>query len=167
MSSAPCPQIVSVYVLPFGWQTKSHTHTKQQIKLSSCRMMTGSNLSQHHLLHQNHHGAVQFDSSLGVIYCKRSSKSLGLFRQETDCPSHGLYYHIYARRRIRTSDTRSFTIFSSFWFLFRPSQGARSEFTIAVFQGEVYLSCDTVQWCGRIPTFRRTMLAPSSGCDVV
>jgi len=25
------------------------------------------------------------------------------------------------------------------------------------------LSCDTVHWCGRIPTFRRSMLLPSSG----
>jgi hypothetical protein len=30
ISSAPCSQILSTYVLPLVWQTKFHTHTKNR-----------------------------------------------------------------------------------------------------------------------------------------
>jgi len=36
-------------------------------------------------------------------------------------------------------------------------------FTAAMFQSRDFLGCDAVWCCGRIPTFRRSMLPPSSG----
>jgi hypothetical protein len=38
-------------------------------------------------------------------------------------------------------------------------------FTVMKIQG--LLGRDAVWCCGRIPTFRRSMLPPSSGCDIV
>jgi hypothetical protein len=32
-SYAPCSQTPSIYVLPLMWETRFHTHTKQQVKL--------------------------------------------------------------------------------------------------------------------------------------
>jgi hypothetical protein len=35
-SWAPCSRTPSIYVLPLVWETKFHTHTKQQVELQVC-----------------------------------------------------------------------------------------------------------------------------------